>query len=123
MHHEKLQTLHLALDGYKPEVCQDGWRERLGFTNRRAILMRGLYIYGGVGAGKSVLMDLFFDGAPVEHKLRVHFHEFLQDVHNRFNLLRKSKNKHLGDPIPIVAEKIAKENIFKPYPNINDIPK
>ena len=44
---------------------------------------KGLYIYGGVGRGKSMLMDLFYDVAPVKSKKRVHFHEFMLDVHAR----------------------------------------
>ena len=106
---EKLQNLHHALKGYEPDAGQDGWRERLGLASRRIDPLQGLYIYGGVGAGKSMLMDLFFDGAPVVHKRRVHFHDFLQDVHTRFNVLRKSKIADLGDPIPIVAENLSTE--------------
>ena len=89
---EKLQNLHHSLKGYKPDAGQNGWRERLGLASRRIDPLLGLYIYGGVGAGKSMLMDLFFDGAPVVHKRRVHFHDFLQDVHTRFNVLRNSKS-------------------------------
>jgi cell division protein ZapE len=43
--------------------------------------LKGLYIYGDVGRGKTMLMDLFFDASPVERKRRVHFHEFMLDVH------------------------------------------
>ena len=106
---EKLQNLHHSLKDYEPDAGQGGWRERLGLANRRIDPLQGLYIYGGVGAGKSMLMDLFFDGAPVVNKRRVHFHDFLQDVHDRFNVLRKSKIADLGDPIPIVAENLANE--------------
>lgn len=42
---------------------------------------KGLYLYGNVGSGKTMLMDLFFDTCPVERKHRVHFHEFMLDVH------------------------------------------
>jgi len=79
---------------------------------------RGLYIYGGVGRGKSMLMDLFFDVAPVKAKKRVHFHEFMLDVHARLKVWRGLSGKEraaLGgrasedDPIPPVARQIATE--------------
>ena len=68
--------------------------------------VRGVYIYGGVGCGKTMLMDLFFDGAPVseEQKRRVHFHAFMLEVHNRMHQLRQGGLK--GDPIPAVAAEI-----------------
>ena len=106
---EKLQSLHRALAGYTPTAGQAGWKERFGLTRRRADPLQGLYIYGGVGAGKSMLMDLFFATAPVAKKRRVHFHAFLQDVHNRFNAFRKSKGKDEGDPIPTVVNDLANE--------------
>ena len=67
---KKLQNLHHSLEGYEPDAGQDGWRERLGWASRRIDPLQGLYIYGGVGAGKSMLMDLFFDGAPIVHILQ-----------------------------------------------------
>ena len=57
---EKLQSLHRALNGYRPISGPVGWRAWLGFNGRRRAPLQGLYIYGGVGAGKSMLMDLFF---------------------------------------------------------------
>jgi cell division protein ZapE len=67
---------------------------------------RGVYLWGGVGRGKSMLMDLAFDHVPVEPKRRVHFHAFMLDVHQR---LRKVRTKEEGDPIPRVAHAIAAE--------------
>jgi len=55
---------------------------------------RGLYLYGNVGTGKSMLMDLFFQDVAVEKKRRVHFHQFLLEVHQRIQDL---KQKHLSD--------------------------
>jgi len=66
----------------------------------------GLYMYGGVGRGKSMLMDLAFATIAYEPKRRVHFHEFMQEVHAR---LRAERAKEEGDPIPEVAEDIAAE--------------
>lgn len=67
---------------------------------------RGLYMWGGVGRGKSMLMDLFFDTVKVQRKKRAHFHEFMLDVHARLADARKSET---GDPIPPVVESLADE--------------
>ncbi len=68
--------------------------------------VRGLYMWGGVGRGKSMLMDMFYDCVDVESKRRVHFHEFMLEVHDR---LRAERVKEKGDPIPPVVEAIAAE--------------
>ncbi len=79
---------------------------------------RGVYIYGPVGRGKSMLMDLFFTTAPVEKKRRAHFHAFMAQVHRLVDQWRKgdaeSRKKRFGhqkgdDPIPPVAAAIASE--------------
>jgi cell division protein ZapE len=79
---------------------------------------RGLYLYGGVGRGKSMLMDLFHDYAPLTAKKRVHFHEFMLDVHARMKEWRGFSGKERianggkpseDDPIPPVARQIALE--------------
>ncbi|MDX3900294.1 MAG: cell division protein ZapE [Sphingobium sp.] len=67
---------------------------------------RGLYMWGGVGRGKSMLMDLFFDTVQVQRKTRAHFHEFMLDVHARLAEARKSES---GDPIPPVVAALADE--------------
>jgi cell division protein ZapE len=66
----------------------------------------GIYMWGGVGRGKSMLMDLAFHSIPYAPKRRVHFHEFMQEVHER---LRVERAKEQGDPIPPVAKAIAAE--------------
>ena len=81
----------------------------VGLKGENKLLTRGIYIYGGVGTGKSTMMDLFYDQVKIEAKRRVHFHEFLQDVHRRFNDIRKSENDPKGDPIPKVIDQIASE--------------
>jgi len=64
----------------------------------------GVYLWGGVGRGKSMLMDLGFAHIDVEPKRRVHFHEFMLETHAR---LRRIRERHEGDPIEPVAEEIA----------------
>ncbi len=67
---------------------------------------RGLYIWGGVGRGKSMLMDLFHDSLKITQKRRVHFHAFMLEVHA---LLREERKKEQGDPIPPVATALARD--------------
>jgi cell division protein ZapE len=66
----------------------------------------GIYLWGGVGRGKSMLMDLAFDCIPVTPKRRVHFHAFMLEVHQR---LRRQRGTGEGDPISAVAAAIAAE--------------
>lgn len=65
---------------------------------------RGVYMWGSVGRGKSMLMDLFHDNLAIAEKRRAHFHEFMLDVHAR---LREERKKESGDPILPVAAAIA----------------
>lgn len=104
-----LQTLYekLTVKRLANKSSALGWM----FAKRtRPELLRGLYIWGDVGRGKTMLMDLFFDTAPVQRRARVHFHEFMADVHERIHKHRKAvkDGKMKGeDPIPPVAAAIA----------------
>jgi cell division protein ZapE len=69
----------------------------------------GVYLWGGVGRGKSMLMDLAFDNIDVEPKRRTHFHAFMLEVHSRLREARKSEE---GDPVLRVADDIADEVKF-----------
>ena len=72
--------------------------------------VRGLYIHGGVGRGKTMLMDVFFAAAVVRRKRRMHFHEFMAEVHDRIHLVREAaRNGGRGpaDPIAPIATDIA----------------
>ncbi len=77
-----------------------------------AATIKGLYVEGSVGRGKTMLMDMFFQLAPIEKKRRCHFHEFMADVHNRVHAHRqklKSGETKQADPIPPVAAQLLAE--------------
>ncbi len=108
-----------ALDALTQRIKTEPVRKK-GLLRRTALAPKGLYLWGGVGRGKSMLMDWFFDAAPVEAKKRVHFHAFMLDIHARINQWRKmdaaarkaSGNTVRGagdDPIAPVAKAIARE--------------
>lgn len=68
--------------------------------------VQGLYMWGGVGRGKTWLMDLFFDSLPFRRKLRMHFHRFMQRVHKELNSLRGTRN-----PLEVVADRLHEEAV------------
>ncbi|MDX1712026.1 MAG: cell division protein ZapE, partial [Rhodovibrionaceae bacterium] len=108
---EKLESLHHALQDYTPPAAGEGfmgaWKARLGLARRSEEPPQGLYLYGPVGRGKSMLMDLFFDSAPVRAKRRVHFHAFMAEVHDRLHDWRRETKGTKADPLPQLAEEIA----------------
>jgi cell division protein ZapE len=73
-----------------------GWTRFLG---REAPAVKGLYLWGGVGRGKTWLMDLFYDCLPFQDKLRLHFHRFMQEVHAELRELPEQE-----DPLKAVAQ-------------------
>lgn len=100
---EKLQSLHNALARQEAE-SRIGWRLSLGRGRRAEPAPQGLYIFGAVGRGKSMLMDLFLAGAPEAKKRRVHFDAFMLEVHASLHGLRQQAG---GDPIGVLAGRIA----------------
>jgi cell division protein ZapE len=85
---EAFAALEERLAKYKPPR-KNGLLGRL-FADKNGGPPRGLYIHGDVGRGKTMLMDLFFQQSPVEHKRRAHFHEFMADVHERIYGFRQN---------------------------------
>ncbi len=90
----------LIADGKSRQSALGRWWQRL----RRAPVepVRGLYLWGGVGRGKTYLMDTFYDCLPFEEKLRVHFHRFMQRVHAELKSLEGQKN-----PLEAIADRLA----------------
>ncbi|OHD01010.1 MAG: cell division protein ZapE [Sphingopyxis sp. RIFCSPHIGHO2_01_FULL_65_24] len=93
---ERLDRLQSELEAVPPRGSLL-WR----LTGRKPEAPRGVYLWGAVGRGKSMLMDLFYDQLTIQRKRRVHFHAFMIDVHARMREVRKSE---AGDPIPLVAD-------------------
>ena len=104
------------------------WHELITFkTKRNEFLGRslfspavpqGLYFWGGVGRGKSFLMDVFYDCVPYKRKRRIHFHKFMAEIHQKMKELEESQ-----DPLIAVANKIAKSTrllCFDEF-HVNDI--
>jgi len=102
--------LEQRLEGYKPARKQ-GLLGRL-FTDKNGGPPRGLYVYGDVGRGKTMLMDMFFQHSPVTLKRRAHFHEFMAEVHERiYGYRRNIARGELadGDVIALTAASIFDE--------------
>ena len=95
---ERLQTLYYQLLSFKV-----GRRKALRRIFSPPPLPRGVYFWGGIGRGKSFLMDCFYASVPYVRKRRVHFHAFMQEIHTQLKALKGE-----ADPLLKVAENIAK---------------
>ncbi|TYC49528.1 AFG1 family ATPase [Rhodobacterales bacterium] len=111
VHQLDLLNTRLAETRLASKKSSLGWL----FANKKNRLwssVQGLYMWGGVGRGKTMLMDLFYEVTVIRRKRRVHFHEFMTDVHERIFAHRQAhkEGKAKGDdPIPPVAAQIAEE--------------
>ena len=112
---DRLQALHEALSVYRPE--------KRGVFGGAKKPPKGLYFWGGVGRGKTLLMDIFHNNTEFPKKRRVHFHEFMAETHERIAAWRnaddKTKRRHRGyarkspdDPMPPVAYDVAAEAVL-----------
>jgi cell division protein ZapE len=116
----KAYEAELAKRGYQPDPaqlhavealqrCADDWaafKEKRSSTFRRLInrpvVPRGVYMYGGVGRGKSFLMDCFFSAVPLQRKVRLHFHEFMREVHRELAGLQGTVN-----PLDVLGQRMS----------------
>jgi cell division protein ZapE len=106
----RLDALAERLNGYDRRVGRVGALGRLLRARRPDPPPKGLYVWGKVGRGKTMLMDLFFEAAQVRRKRRVHFHAFMTDVHARIHVWRQQKKQGAvkgEDPIAAVASALA----------------
>jgi cell division protein ZapE len=100
-----LDSLHRELEVRRSQ--REGWLARLLEVGRRqpSAPVTGLYMWGGVGRGKTMLMDLFYECQPVDDRLRMHFHRFMQRVHRELRSLAGTAN-----PLQRVADGLAEES-------------
>ena len=119
----QLYEQSLAERGYKADEaqlqgiaalqrCQDEWanyKAKRGNALTKMLrypdLPKGVYMYGGVGRGKSFIMDCFFHAVPLERKTRLHFHEFMREVHRQLHEL-----KGVQDPLDVLAQRMSRKH-------------
>lgn len=100
----RLQSLYDKLIEAESQSQKAMVKLRRKLNKGRKQPVKGLYFWGGVGRGKTYLMDTFFESLPFKRKMRVHFHRFMQRVHNEFKTLKGEKN-----PLEHVAARFADE--------------
>jgi len=104
---DKLQSLYEQLvathDGHNKSGILQIVGRKMGWVKPKTPI-RGLYFWGGVGRGKTYLMDNFYESLPFSQKMRVHFHRFMWRVHHELKTLTNEKN-----PLDIVASRLASE--------------
>ncbi|EGU38894.1 cell division protein ZapE [Vibrio scophthalmi] len=103
---QALDSLYHQMIAYieAPVVVVPKWKSWLGKTPAPPDAPNGLYFWGGVGRGKTYLMDTFFDSLPIEKKMRVHFHRFMLRVHDELRELHD-----VSDPLEAVADILKQE--------------
>lgn len=101
---QRLQTLYDKLVEAESERSKAITKLRRKLKKGKEEPVKGLYFWGGVGRGKTYLMDTFFESLPFKRKMRVHFHRFMQRVHKELKTFKGHKN-----PLDLVAKKFANE--------------
>lgn len=106
----RLETLNGVLTGYAPQMGRGGWMVRLGLGPKPVPPPKGMYLWGDVGRGKSMLMDIFHEHAAVPERKHVHFHVFMREVHRRLHNYRQAVQAGTipagRDPLPSLARVI-----------------
>ncbi|KAI7746976.1 hypothetical protein M8C21_018818 [Ambrosia artemisiifolia] len=103
-----VHACHLDRDSDPGKTGRSRWLWSRFMPQTSVSPVKGLYLYGGVGTGKTMLMDLFFDQLPCSwRKKRIHFHDFMLNVHSRLQ-----RHKGVSDPLEVVAGEISHESIL-----------
>ena len=97
-----VEALQRVYEGIKGRSASRPWWSRFKLARSSHDSLQGLYIWGGVGRGKSFLMDLFYAAVPGERKQRIHFHQFMQQIHEDLKTLG-----NVADPLPVIAAQVA----------------
>jgi cell division protein ZapE len=109
---ESFAALEAELAHYRPAARSKRLLGRLFGNGKSTEQIKGLYIHGEVGRGKTMLMDMFFEGSAVRHKRRAHFHEFMADAHERVHAFRQKIAAGAvddADPVLLTARSIFDE--------------
>lgn len=110
---DRLHTACIAYDQHSHQAAPapTGWLAGM-FSDPAppAEVPKSLYMWGSTGCGKTYLMDLFFDNLPIARKRRIHFHDFMLDVHKRIHTLRNKPSKH--HPVHIIANELLSESVL-----------
>jgi len=104
---QQLVVMHQLERIYQNILQEYRSRQKLFAFLRHPKLVKGLYLWGGVGVGKTFMMDCFYTSLPFPQKMRMHFHQFMQEVHNAL-----TKHQGEADPLPIIAKEIAKKTLI-----------
>jgi cell division protein ZapE len=99
-----LQRLYDDLIKAQTQPKKRKWYQCFLSADKSNNIIKGLYFWGGVGRGKTYLMDTFYDCLPFDSKMRIHFHRFMHRVHQELKLLKDVEN-----PLVIIAQKLSKE--------------
>lgn len=100
-HLQRIFDEFAALDG---KTVKRPWYKKLSKRNNKVKGIRGVYFWGGVGRGKTYLMDTFYECLPIDKKMRVHFHRFMHRVHQELTQLKGVEN-----PLIQIAETLSQE--------------
>jgi cell division protein ZapE len=104
--HEQLVVLALLQVVYEGLLSEHKQRSRVYSFLRKPKQVKGAYIWGGVGIGKTFIMDCFYESIPFKEKLRIHFHQFMKLIHLRLKECQGEKN-----PLELIAKELAQKTI------------